>query len=215
MVNITNVSSVLRTRGWVSVASGSNGISKIQESILTAHSVIVVVSAAVPTAMSCKWIFNFFLSRDKRCIQARILSQLWLLEVSLPLCVMQHIMGTWPNSLPFSGSLSTPCVIFFLSALRSLVLFSLRGPKARLCALLTRSLFIWVPRLAAGVIGGSHRLMHCLSSALFPVIRPPPACLVQLNTHKGLNCEGQTELFWSQSNRKSMEEGFLFSERGR
>lgn len=47
MVNITNVSSVLRTRGRVSVASGSNGISKIQESILTAHSVIVVVSAAV------------------------------------------------------------------------------------------------------------------------------------------------------------------------
>lgn len=188
---------------------------KIQESILTTHSVTVIVCAA---AMSHEWIFFLnclFLSRDKRRFQDRILSRLWLLEASLPLCVMRHIVGTWPNSLPFSGSLSTPCVIFFLSALLSLVLFSLRGPKARLCALLARSLFIWVPRLAAGVIGGSHRLTHRLSSTLSPVISLPPACLVQLNTHKGLNYEGQTELFWSQSNRKSMGEGFLSSERGR
>lgn len=143
-----------------------------------------------------------------------ILSQPWWLEASLPLCVVQHIMGTWPNSLPFQEA-SARYVSFSPWALSSLPLsfyFLSRGFKARLCSLADClfGLLVW-----HRVLWEVLRLTHCLSSTLFPAHSLPPACPVQLNTHKGLNYEGQTELFWSQSNRKSMEEGFLFSERGR
>lgn len=211
MVNITNASSsVLQTRGWVYVPLGSNGISKIQKSILTVHSGSMVVSLLQYLQQSHVIGFSFLETKDG--YGHYFISTMTPRSISPSLCGAAH-HGNLAKLITLSGSFCTLC--HFLPELSPLSLsfyFLSRGFKARLC-LLAGCLFgllVW-----HRVLWEVLRLTHCLSCTLFPAHSLPPACPVQLNTHKGLNYEGQTELFWSQSNRKSMEEGFLFSERGR
>lgn len=112
---------------------------------------------------------------------------------SASLCAVQHIMGTWPNSLP-SPETSARCVILFESSslslplsVLSLFLFSLSRLKAWLCALLVRCLFglrVW-DRLSWEALTDS-----CTVSSLLLHSQPPaclPACLEQPSTHKGLS----------------------------
>lgn len=137
--------------------------------------------------------------------------------ISASLCAVQHIMGTWPNSLP-SPEASARCVILFLSSSLSLALsclsFYFLPPGSRHSSVLC-SLVVYLASSSGTDCHGRLSQTHALSAPFYsnpsPLPACLPACLVQPSTHKGL-----TALFWSQSNRKSMKGGFLslFSERG-
>jgi len=112
-------------------------------------------------------------------------SQMWWLEASLPLCAAQHVMGTWPNSLP-SPEAAAGSVILFPSSLPSRWLFSLSRLKAGLCV------YLYAASSSGAACHG--RLSQICAEVISLLLRsqptaclPLPACLEQLSTHRGLS----------------------------
>lgn len=159
-----------------------------------------------------------FFFRDKRWRDGDIfLSRLWWLEASLPLtvwCCISWEPGQthYPLRKPlhsvssYSWALSclSFCFFFFSPGSRHGSAFCSLAPC--LFGLLVWDWLSWETLTVSRTV--ISLLFHSQPTACLRL----PACLEQLSTHKGLK---HTELFWSQSNRKSMEGGFIFSERGR
>lgn len=173
--------------------------------------VVCCFSPAISTVIKCNWILKKWIFSWQ--------SWIWTLfhpnyddskPLSLSMCGAAFD-GNLAKLITLSIGLCTLCVIFILSSILHLFLFSLSGLKARLCAQLAHSLFIWTPCLATGVMEGSHRLCLCLSSTEFPGHSLPSACL-QLNTPQGL---GRLNYFGHKVTGNQWREVFFFSERGR
>lgn len=125
-----------------------------------------------------------------------------------PLCgALYH--GNLAKLITLSGSLCMLCVIFFLRSLVSLLfLFSLTGLKERLFSPQGHSLVVYLGFLSSSGCYGRFSQTHTLF-LFYSIPSPQPAsCLPSTAQHTQGTL--QTELFWSQSNRKSMEEGFFF-----
>lgn len=127
------------------------------------------------------------------------------LEASLPRCVLQAHHGNPAKVISLSGSFCT--LLFFSRSCLSLPIFHLRRSRqGTLLCFSARCLFwlvVWHQRVQEALTD---------SRAVFPLLRsqpvgPTPACLVQLSSQG----TWQTEQFRSQSNRKSMKTGFLYS----
>lgn len=121
--------------------------------------------------------------------------------------------GNLAKLITLSVSLCTLRVIFFLRSLVALLfLFSLTGLKERLQSL-GRSLVVYLGFSPSSGCYGRFSKTHTLF-LFYSIPSPQPAsCLSSTAQHtQGTQ---QTELFWSQSNRKSIEEGFIFSHRRR
>lgn len=171
-------------------------------------------SAATSTAIMYNWILkNWLFSRDKRWIRAFIyflFPPLRRLEASLPRCVLQAHHGNLAKVISLSGSFCTLCY-FFPPRARSCLSLSIfhlrRSRQGTLLCFVARCLFwlvVWHQRVREALTD---------SHAVFPLLRsqpvgPTPACLVQLSSQG----TWQSELFRSQSNRKSMKTDFLYSE---
>lgn len=130
------------------------------------------------------------------------------LEASLPLSLCGAAFnGILAKLITLSGSLCTLCHPIPELSPVPLSILSLRAQGMALC--FASSLFIWPPHLGPTAMGGSHRLTHChLPSTPFTAHSLLPTAQHTQGTQ-------HTALFWSQSKGKSIEAGFLFSERGR
>lgn len=118
--------------------------------------------------------------------------------------------GNLAKLITLCGSLCPVCHLIPELSPVSLSISSLQGarhPGSVLCSL-TRSLFIWASSPGTDCHGRLSQT-HALSSPFYSIPSPQaclrlPACLEHTQGTQ------HTELFWSQSNRKSMEGGFLF-----
>lgn len=130
----------------------------------------------------------------------------WRLAVSLPPCV-----DSGQSNFPIQTPLHSIFWLFFLppcplSFLPSLLLFFLSGFRASHSALLHCLLFILARRLAQAfrkALTNSHDAFPPFCSMSTRCLTP--ACLVWLHSQG----TWQTELLWTQSNRKSMRKDFL------
>lgn len=133
------------------------------------------------------------------------------LEASIPLSVWCSI--SWePGQTHYPLRKPLHAVSSYSPALSllSLFLFSLRKLKARLCVLLACCLFgflVW-DRLSWEALTDSRAVISLLQRSQPTAWLRTTACLSRTAQHTQETL--LTALFWSQSNRKSMEGGFLF-----
>lgn len=192
MVNIPNASSSLfiRTPSW---AMGLCTLRlkwhnhKIQKSIPTVNSRRVVVSLLQylqPSHVIGFWLlwwrkkqWTSFLGTRDEGMETFFIPTVRTRSIAPSLCVVQHIMGTWPNSLP-SPEASASCVILFLSSLVSLSIFSLWAQGMALC--FARSLVVYLASSSGTDCHGRLSQTHALSSPFYSIPSPQPAsdCLL-------------------------------------